>query len=108
MKYSEMCEHIVKAQILEVQGVAVTDPQAVFNYSPSGELFMLEGWYEQACAKLGVCADGSPYRQILGLRPDEHGFPAYYVREGDPPEEVAQIMVFPPARATENEQAVEP
>jgi len=50
----EMCEHIVKADIVQFKDNK-TSPTAeeVFNYSPSGELYMVFQWYNEACDKIG-------------------------------------------------------
>jgi len=56
MTAKEMCEHIERADILI--GNDGTKPTAIeiFNYSSTGELFMLQVWYEMACRKLGCTA----------------------------------------------------
>jgi hypothetical protein len=50
----EMCEHIVNADILQFKDDG-TSPKAeeIFNYSRSGELYMVFKWYEEACNKIG-------------------------------------------------------
>jgi len=41
----QMCEHIVKAKIFDESVTA----EQIFNYSPTGELFMVFEWYRIAC-----------------------------------------------------------
>jgi len=43
----EMCEFIVKADILRFSGVPPT-AEEIWNYSPSGELHQVFFWYELA------------------------------------------------------------
>jgi len=52
LSMKDMCEHIVKAQILSPDITA----QEIFNYSPSGELNRVFEWYAMACYKLGYTA----------------------------------------------------
>jgi hypothetical protein len=53
----DMCEHIVKAGFLRFHGKAPTAEQ-IWNYSPTGELYMILEWYEMACILLQKAADG--------------------------------------------------
>ncbi len=80
MTLKDMCEHIVKADILRGPGGAGVPPTAeqIFNYSPSGELSAVFDWYEMACCKLGENGDGSAYRKRIGLTQDFD-----WIREGD-------------------------
>jgi hypothetical protein len=45
----EACEHIVKANIFK----RPLSAEQIFNYSPSGELFMIWEWFKIACEKIG-------------------------------------------------------
>lgn len=47
--YKEACEIISKSKILEKDGVNPTWEQ-IWNYSPTGELDMIDEWYEIASA----------------------------------------------------------
>lgn len=49
----EMCETIVSADILCKKDGSALTPEEVFNYSPTGELFMVFMWYAEAMVKLG-------------------------------------------------------
>lgn len=50
-----MCEHIVKADILQFRGdKASPTAEEIFNYSPSGELYMVFQWFNEACHKIGL------------------------------------------------------
>lgn len=49
----QACEHIVKAEILICKDGGTPTAEQIFNYSPSGELFMVFEWYKSACLKLG-------------------------------------------------------
>lgn len=45
----QICEHIAKAEILHGNPT----PIQIWNYSPTGELFMLSEWFQMACEKIG-------------------------------------------------------
>jgi hypothetical protein len=49
----EMCETIEKANLFKEPKTA----KEIFEYSPSGELFEIFGWYAEARIKLGEPAD---------------------------------------------------
>lgn len=65
----DMCEHIAKAGFLERDGVPLTAEQ-IYNYSPSGELFMVFQWYELASYTLGVRCNGAPHCPIKSVAPN--------------------------------------
>jgi hypothetical protein len=46
MTYKEMCETISK-HWAEHHNV-IRDAKSIFNYSPTGELFMVHEWYDEA------------------------------------------------------------
>jgi hypothetical protein len=49
----DMCEHIVKANFLFHKGTDnLFSAEEIFNYSPTGELFMVFEWYRYACILL--------------------------------------------------------
>lgn len=50
--YKEMCETIEKADILRKKDGTKPTAQEIWNYSPTGELFMIHEWYEEAQAVL--------------------------------------------------------
>lgn len=50
MTGKEICEHIAKANFLFKEGTDIPlTADEIWNYSPTGELFMLHEWYENAC-----------------------------------------------------------
>ena len=49
----EMCEHIVKSGVLKRKDGQPVTAEAVYNYSPRGELFMVFEWFKIACAMIG-------------------------------------------------------
>lgn len=49
----QMCEHIVKADILKDQHGIKPTAKEIFNYSPTGELSEIWIWYNIACKKIG-------------------------------------------------------
>lgn len=53
----DLCEHIVKADILQFNDGTSPTAEEIFNYSPSGELSQVFVWYEIACEVLGHKAD---------------------------------------------------
>lgn len=50
----EICERIVEANILEKPDGSTYTPMEIWNYSSTGELFMIFEWYELACNKLNI------------------------------------------------------
>jgi hypothetical protein len=50
----EMCEHIVRADILQFKDGTIPKAEEIFNYSSSGELYMVFKWYEESCDKIGT------------------------------------------------------
>lgn len=57
----QMCEHIVKAKIIYKRNSDdLLTAEEIFNYSPTGELFEIFGWYKMACTILGYTASQSP------------------------------------------------
>lgn len=44
----EMCETIERADFLRKPDGTAPTAREIFDYSPSGELFMVFAWYEQA------------------------------------------------------------
>jgi hypothetical protein len=52
MTYKEMCETIAAANILKFQDGTQPTAEQIFNYSPTGELFMIPEWYAIAKKKL--------------------------------------------------------
>lgn len=48
----QMCEHIVKAGILERPDGTKPTAKEIFDYSPRGELYMVFEWYKTACEVL--------------------------------------------------------
>lgn len=54
--YQMACEHIEKANILTHKDGSPYKATEIFNYSRSGELFMISEWYLMAVNKLGFQA----------------------------------------------------
>lgn len=52
------CEYIQKWLKLSWDGKTILTPEEVFNYSPTGELFMLYVWYRTAIAAELTYIDG--------------------------------------------------
>lgn len=53
----QMCEHIVKAEMLYKRSSDdLLTAEEIYNYSPTGELFMVFQWYRMACNILGYTA----------------------------------------------------
>ena len=51
----QMCEHIVKADILQFKDdKSSPTAEEIFNYSPTGELYMVFQWFNEACHKIGL------------------------------------------------------
>jgi hypothetical protein len=48
----QMCEHIVKADLLERPDGTKPTAKEIFNYSSTGELYMVFEWYKMACEVL--------------------------------------------------------
>lgn len=48
-----MCEHIVKADFIENKDDTKPTAEELFNYSPTGELYMVFEWYKMACILIG-------------------------------------------------------
>lgn len=46
--FKEICEFIAEADILRNKAGEPPTAEEIFNYSPTGELFMISVWYEQA------------------------------------------------------------
>ena len=44
----QMCETIVSADFLRYQNGDSPTAEQIYNYSPTGELYMVFTWYEQA------------------------------------------------------------
>lgn len=44
----QVCEKIIKADFLTKQDGTKPTVKEIFNYSPTGELFMIFEWYKQA------------------------------------------------------------
>jgi len=55
----QMCETIEKAKILEKSDGSLLTAEEIYNYSPTGELFMVFQWYECAI-KILEMIDNSP------------------------------------------------
>lgn len=53
MTMKEMCELIARADFLRKDDGTAPTAEEIFNYSPSGELFMVFAWYEKAKCILG-------------------------------------------------------
>jgi hypothetical protein len=54
MTMREMCETIVQSGILKKTDGTAPTAEEIFNYSPTGELFMIFEWYEVAKEKLSL------------------------------------------------------
>lgn len=50
---NEMCETIVESGILRKKDGSELTPEEIYNYSPTGELFMIFIWYGEALVRLG-------------------------------------------------------
>ena len=50
MTMKEMCEYISKSGLLRHEDGSIPTPIEIFNYSPTGELFMIFEWYIKAKA----------------------------------------------------------
>lgn len=48
-----MCEHIAKARFLVKRDGSFPAAEEIFNYSPTGELYMIFTWYHEACLLIG-------------------------------------------------------
>lgn len=48
----QMCETIVEAKILEKRDGTSPTAEEIWNYSSTGELYMIFEWYQDAIAKL--------------------------------------------------------
>jgi len=49
----QMCEHIVKADILKKKDGSSPTATDIWLSSPSGELWQVLEWYRMACEKIG-------------------------------------------------------
>jgi hypothetical protein len=65
--YREMCEAIVEAGILRKRDGSAPTWLEVFEYSPTGELFMVFGWYEMAKSLLEARAVVARMRDECGM-----------------------------------------
>jgi hypothetical protein len=56
--FKDMCVHIVKAELLTKKDGSLLTWEDVFNYSSTGELFMIFEWYNDAVILLGETFNG--------------------------------------------------
>ena len=54
MKNESVCDTIVRADILRKKDGSAPSADEIWNYSSTGELFMIFEWYAMACKKLGI------------------------------------------------------
>ena len=54
MTMKEMCEKIVESDILRKPNGEAPTAREIFEYSPSGELFMVFEWYDKAVEVIKV------------------------------------------------------
>lgn len=59
MTYMEMCKTIEKAAILTRRDGSKPTANEIWNYSPSGEIYMLHVWYGIAVAALSTKEEAS-------------------------------------------------
>lgn len=57
MTMKDMCDTIVESGILKRKDGSSPTSEEIFHYSPTGELFMIFGWYEIALLVLKARAE---------------------------------------------------
>lgn len=57
MTFKDMCDTIVESDILKKEDGSSPTSEEIFHHSPTGELFMIFGWYEMALLVLKTKAE---------------------------------------------------
>ena len=81
MSYKKMCGVIAKAGILSFKDGVPATAEEIFNYSSTGELYMIQAWFMEAIAALRMMGrldnnDREDIKEFFGIdqgEPDRYG-----------------------------------
>lgn len=81
MTYKKMCGVIAKAGILSFKEGVPATAEEIFNYSSTGELYMIQAWFMEAVAALRMMGmldnnDKDAIKEFFGIdqeKPDMYG-----------------------------------
>jgi hypothetical protein len=78
-----MCETIVRAGILVKSDGTAPTAEEIFNYSPTGEMFMVFEWYRAARIALGATPDTPRVVALRGISVEECPWLEHDLNPGD-------------------------